>query len=306
VLYSDGAIERRGEPLDVGMERLADAASAGASLNPEALCTRLLDALAGPERRRDDVALLAARVRAVEMVPLRLWFAARPDQLAVVREAMRSWLASAGVEPGDGEILVLAAGELCANAVEHAYPAGADAAVEIALAREPGGALSLVVRDKGRWRVPGDPGNRGRGLGIVRALMHAVDIDEGPDGTTVTVHFTPGGAPAPPPAAPGPAVVSVDDAGVVALTGEVDGANAREVEARLLELSPAVIDLSGLAFLGSAGIQVLLTVAEKSVRLALVVPRAAPFRRALEVAELGRVVFITASRAAALEHLRAP
>ena len=48
---------------------------------------------------------------------------------------------------------MLAAGELCANAVEHAYPAGSEGPVEVALAREPGGALTLVVRDRGRWRA---------------------------------------------------------------------------------------------------------------------------------------------------------
>ena len=47
---------------------------------------------------------------------------------------MRSWLATAGVDRGDAEMLVLAAGELCANAVEHAYPpSGTDGAVEVAL-----------------------------------------------------------------------------------------------------------------------------------------------------------------------------
>ena len=67
--------------------------------------------------------------------------------------------------PGDAEMLVLAAGELCANAVEHAYPADGGGSVEVALAREPGGVLTLVVRDRGRWRPPpADPGERGRGL----------------------------------------------------------------------------------------------------------------------------------------------
>ena len=55
---------------------------------------------------------------------------------------------------------MLAAGELCANAVEHAYPPGTEAAVEVELAREPGGVLTLVVRDRGRWRPPpADPGH---------------------------------------------------------------------------------------------------------------------------------------------------
>ena len=165
VLYSDGAIERRGEPLDVGHGAArARRPSAGSRLDPEALCTALLEALfAGGVRRRDDVALLAARALPLAIAPLRLWFAARADQLAVVREAMRTWLAGAGVEPGDAELVVLAAGELCANAVEHAYPPGSDAAVEVALAREPGGVLTLVVRDRGRWRPP--PAGPGRSAG---------------------------------------------------------------------------------------------------------------------------------------------
>ena len=45
-------------------------------------------------RRRDDVALLAARALPLTVTPLHLWFAARTDQLAVVREAMRTWLAA--------------------------------------------------------------------------------------------------------------------------------------------------------------------------------------------------------------------
>ena len=219
ILYSDGAIERRGEPLDVGMERLARggrdggaAGSRGALLGGAGRAVRATGA-----RRRDDVALLAARALPLTVTPLHLWFAARADQLAVVREAMRTWLAGAGVEPGDAELVVLAAGELCANSVEHAYPPGVtDAAVEVALAREPGGVLTLVVRDRGRWRPPpADPGFRGRGLSIVRALMHAVDVDEGADGTTVSTRYRPGGA----------APVTVPDVGPAAV--EVDRSGAR-------------------------------------------------------------------------------
>jgi anti-anti-sigma factor len=308
VLYSDGAIERRGEPLDVGMDRLAGAASINARLHPEALCTRLLEALLGTARRHDDVALVAARIHPLDIAPLRLWFAARADQLAVVREAMRSWLAGAGVDAGDSEIVVLAAGELCANAVEHAYPAGSDAAVEISLAREPGGELALVVRDRGRWRPPpADPGNRGRGLGIVRALMHAVDIDEGSDGTTVSARYRTGGAPAPPVQVGGGAVtVAIDREGpvpVARLSGEIDRANSDQVLPVLLELvpGPVIVDLSGLGFLGSAGLQVLFTLAEQCARLIVVAPPSAPYRRAIEVAELGRVATIADTLVAALE-----
>jgi anti-anti-sigma factor len=310
VLYSDGAIERRGESLDIGLERLKAAAAGSSDLAPEPLCTRLLEALLAGKRRHDDVALLVARVRALSIVPLRLWFAARADQLAVVREAMRSWLDTADVDPGDAELVVLAAGELCANAVEHAYPGDAEAAVEVVLARELAGSLTLVVRDRGRWRPPPeDPGSRGRGLSIVRALMHAVDIDEGADGTTVSVRYVPGGLPAPPPAVPGPVEVDVDRSGavpVVRLNGEIDRANAGDVGPVLLELAPGsvVVDLSGLAFLGSAGLQVLFTLAQHCGRLAVVAPRHAPFRRALDVAQFGRVGYVADTLAAALEQLQ--
>ncbi len=313
VLYSDGAIERRGEALDVGLGRLAEAAAESSRLAPEGLCTRLIDALLTGTRRHDDVALLAARVHAPAIAPLRLWFAARADQLAVVREAMRSWLASAGVDAGDGEVVVLAAGELCANAVEHAYPAGSDAAVEVALARDPGGGLTLVVRDRGRWRPPpADPGSRGRGLAIVRALMHAVDIDEGVEGTTVSARFQPGSAGVTPQrVAPGPMRVEIDRSGAVPvarITGEIDRANAGHVEPLLAELAPgpAIVDLSGLAFLGSAGLQVLFSLANRCVRLALVAPPRSAFRRAMEVAELGRVAHLSDTLGAALEHCVSP
>jgi GAF domain-containing protein/anti-sigma regulatory factor (Ser/Thr protein kinase)/anti-anti-sigma regulatory factor len=321
VLYSDGAIERRGEPLDVGMARLAEAASKAAKFDPEALCSALLDALfAGGQARRDDVALLAARALPLVVAPLHLWFAARADQLSVVREAMRTWLVGIGVDTGDSELVVLAAGELCANAVEHAYPPDSDSAVEVALAREPGGVLTLVVRDHGRWRPPpADPGDRGRGLSIVRALMHAVDVDEGADGTTVSARYRPGGAPpvtivAPLPRPGGssplrsPAAVELTRLGevqVARLRGEVDSFNALGVGSELAVLvpGPSIVDLSELAFLGSAGLRELFALARRCDRLAVVAPPGAPFRRALEVAQLVRVAHVADSVHAALEHL---
>ncbi len=321
ILYSDGAIERRGEALDAGMDRLARAATLGAGLDPETLCTQLLEALGTADHRRDDVALLAARVGVPAIPPLRLWFAARVEQLAVVRDAMRSWLASAGVGAGDAEILVLAAGELCANAVEHAYAGTSGGSVEVALGREPGGVLSLIVRDRGRWRPPrATPtpaplglADRGRGLGIVRALMHVVDVDEGQEGTTVSVQYRLGGLPAPegPPVSHGAPVVEVervDGVPIARLRGEIDRSNAERIATQLLVLTPGpiVVDLSGLGFLGSAGLQVLFLLAQQAGRLAVVAPVDAPYRRAIEVAELGRVALIADTLEAALEHLLRP
>jgi anti-anti-sigma factor len=291
ILYSDGVVERRGEPLEAGMARLL--AAADGVLSPEALADRLLETV--DPQRPDDVALLVARVHVPEVTPLRMWFAARPDQLAVVREAMRGWLASAGVDRGDGELLVLAAGELCANAVEHAYPATADGSVEVSLSRDTAGTLSLVVRDRGRWRPPAiDPGDRGRGLAIVRGLMSEVEVDGAPEGTTVTVRYRPAGLDAPPVPAGGAAATAIErgpEMTVARLTGEIDELSVSAVEASLAEIGaePVVVDLSGVAFIGSAGVRLLFALAERVSRLVLVAPADAPFRRALEVAELRRV-----------------
>lgn len=296
VLYSDGAIERRGETLDAGLARLSAAATVVGPVEPEALATQLIEALLAGADRADDVALLVARVRAPRMVPLRLWFSARADQLPVVREAMRGWLTAAAVDRGDAEMLVLAAGELCANAVEHAYPGTTEGSVAVSLSHGPGG-ITLVVRDRGRWRPPApDAGMRGRGLAIVRALMTSVDIDEGPDGTTVSARYQPTGLAADLPL-PGPAVVQLDDSGpvtVARLVGEIDELSEEHVTAELAGLGaePVIVDLSSLAFIGSAGVRILFALAERAAGLVVVVPADAPFRRALEVAELGRVARI--------------
>jgi PAS domain S-box-containing protein len=63
VLYTDGLVERRGETLDAGLERLADAVRSGPA-DPEALCAHVLARLLPPDGRlSDDVTALLARVR---------------------------------------------------------------------------------------------------------------------------------------------------------------------------------------------------------------------------------------------------
>ncbi len=163
----------------------------------------------------------------------------------------------------------------------------------MAAAREPGGTLTLVVRDRGRWRPPPlDPGDRGRGLAIVRALMNVVDVDEATDGTTVTVRYRPAGLDAPP-VAPGPGLVTFErgpEFTLARITGRsTSSTRRRRGRAGRAGRGPVVVDLSALAFLGSAGLQVLFALAERVQRLVVVAPADAPYRRALEVAELGRV-----------------
>lgn len=60
LLYTDGLVERRGELLDEGIERLRAAVAAQPGLGPDALCDHVLAAL-GPFED-DDVAVLALRL----------------------------------------------------------------------------------------------------------------------------------------------------------------------------------------------------------------------------------------------------
>jgi serine phosphatase RsbU (regulator of sigma subunit)/FixJ family two-component response regulator len=66
LLYTDGLVERPGEDIDAGYERLR-AAAEDAFHDPgedvDEACQRLIDAVIDTERRADDIALLAVRVR---------------------------------------------------------------------------------------------------------------------------------------------------------------------------------------------------------------------------------------------------
>jgi serine phosphatase RsbU (regulator of sigma subunit) len=66
LLCTDGVVERRGESLDVGLERLRTAAAELADLDPEDLCDALLARAVPAEDQADDVAMLALRLVAAE------------------------------------------------------------------------------------------------------------------------------------------------------------------------------------------------------------------------------------------------
>ena len=55
VCYTDGLVERRGELIDVGIERLRSAVEPGPA---EAVCAHIMTTLAA-EQTSDDIALLA-------------------------------------------------------------------------------------------------------------------------------------------------------------------------------------------------------------------------------------------------------
>jgi PAS domain S-box-containing protein len=62
ILYSDGLVERRGESIDVGLQRLVDAAASGTE-DTRGLCAHLLhEVLPGSAGLHDDVTAMLARI----------------------------------------------------------------------------------------------------------------------------------------------------------------------------------------------------------------------------------------------------
>jgi serine phosphatase RsbU (regulator of sigma subunit)/integral membrane sensor domain MASE1/anti-sigma regulatory factor (Ser/Thr protein kinase) len=182
VLYTDGLIERRGESIDVGIERLKtvlEQAPAGFDDLPDAI----LEQAAPAEQRSDDIALLVLRSVHVGSMPLRLTLPAEFSTLSSARRTLRRWLEQAGADPDEVHVIVTAAGEACANAIEHAY--GAHPATFQLDAVLEGAEIAVAVRDSGSWRPA--RGDRGRGLGIelIKRLMDSVDIDGTSEGTEV-------------------------------------------------------------------------------------------------------------------------
>jgi serine phosphatase RsbU (regulator of sigma subunit)/anti-sigma regulatory factor (Ser/Thr protein kinase) len=181
VLYTDGLVERRGETLDKGFERLAPALAAGSA---EASCARAIEVMLGDEGTRDDTALLVLRREDPAGDPLRLEVRAEPPSLAEVHAALRRWLAPLWLTDQSQMMILLAVGEAVANAVEHAYgPEGGTVEVELAAADD---RVVATVRDHGRWRGSGAPdGSRGRGMRIMRACTVDMAVDTSEGGTVV-------------------------------------------------------------------------------------------------------------------------
>jgi anti-sigma regulatory factor (Ser/Thr protein kinase)/anti-anti-sigma regulatory factor len=278
VLYTDGLVERRGEGLDDGIARLLAVAGGLVDAGPEAAVAGLVDGLLTSAGPSDDVALLVVRL---VPEPLEVELPAVARSMARLRRVVEDWGTRAGLAGEALDDLHLVLGEAAANAAEHAYPDGSGP-VRCELAREPDGAVRFAVRDAGRWRpVPEDNGHRGHGLRVMRQLTEGLRVDRGPDGTTVSGRLLPVAQAFPPPrprpadAAEAESPVAVeerrDGAGrtVLVLRGDLDLAG-RDVAAAALERAGrgALLDLTGLRYLSSAGVALLAGTEDVAVRVA--------------------------------------
>jgi anti-sigma regulatory factor (Ser/Thr protein kinase) len=183
VLYTDGLIERRGESLDDGFSRLANAL-ADAPDDLDQLADQVLDRLLEGRNPPDDVALLTLRPAIGANVGE--WrFRTVPRELARLRQTLRDWLSRVGIRTNDSAEVIVAANEAAANAVEHAY--GLEPSEFTVEGRYDAPLLTIVVRDHGCWRDRGPDVGRGRGLNLMRSLMDEVVVEPGREGTCVTM-----------------------------------------------------------------------------------------------------------------------
>jgi anti-sigma regulatory factor (Ser/Thr protein kinase) len=185
LLYTDGLVERRGSSLDGGMARAADLVKDGRAEFVDELAEQLMDRLEPIGGYPDDVALLLYR----QPGPLVMSFAADVAQLAPSRNALRSWLTRAGVEPTQLQDVLMATGEAVANAIEHGHrdqPGGTISLLAVAAVDQ----LRVTVTDTGTWKPERSVADlsRGRGLALMRALMRDFTIHTDDLGTTVNLY----------------------------------------------------------------------------------------------------------------------
>lgn len=167
VMCTDGLVEVRGEDIGVGLATLCESAAHPAASMDHA-CDTIIRALNTCGGRKDDVALLMARLNGIASEDVAVWRLA-PDPVevgrarAVVREQLRAW-SLAGLAD-NAELMV---GELVTNAVQHTH----SRRIELRLVR--GDTLLCEVDDDDHTLptlVGAGPGDEfGRGLRLVSAL----------------------------------------------------------------------------------------------------------------------------------------
>jgi PAS domain S-box-containing protein len=194
VLYTDGLIEEPSEVLDVGLERLLEAAR-GVEPDVEALCETLLEKGLPPVvRHPDDVTLLVLRAQEQLGQRVELEVSGDPGALQSTRDTLRLWLSESAACQDECDDITMAANEACENVIEHAYDLGADP-FHVIFERT-GNEICITVRDRGSWQTEPDPARgRGRGLELMRRMMDDVDVQTGPNGTTVKLRKLLAGVP---------------------------------------------------------------------------------------------------------------
>jgi serine phosphatase RsbU (regulator of sigma subunit)/anti-sigma regulatory factor (Ser/Thr protein kinase) len=187
VMCTDGLVEVRGEDIGVGLATLCESAAHPAASMDDA-CDTIIRALNTRGGRKDDVALLMARLNGIEPDDVAEWRLSRdPIEVgrarAVVREQLHDWGLPKLAEPA--ELLV---SELVTNAVRHSH----SRPIDLRLVR--GDTLLCEVDDDDHdlpTLLSAGPGDEfGRGLRVVSTLAREWGTSRTKNGKTVWFELT--------------------------------------------------------------------------------------------------------------------
>ncbi|MGH4029060.1 SpoIIE family protein phosphatase [Actinomycetota bacterium Odt1-20B] len=182
LMCTDGLVEVRGEDIGVGLATLVESAAHPAASMDDA-CDTIIRALNTRGGRKDDVALLMARLSGVATEDVAHWrLAADPSEVGRARELVRERLASWHLDAlADSAALLVS--ELVTNAVRHSGSGG----VELRLVRA--ATLTCEVADADHTLPtltsagPGD--ESGRGLNVVSGIAKEWGTSRTSTGKTV-------------------------------------------------------------------------------------------------------------------------
>lgn len=110
------------------------------------------------------------------------------SQVRRLRHALGAFLDVFALDREFVEDVLLASGEVLANAVEHGARSAANTSIVLVAHAGPNGMLAIEVSDSGRFVQRDRIEGRGFGLGIVRQIAQSVTIETN-DGTHVRMLF---------------------------------------------------------------------------------------------------------------------
>ncbi|SEB88099.1 SpoIIE family protein phosphatase [Streptomyces sp. KS_5] len=187
VMCTDGLVEMRGEDIGVGLATLCESAAHPAASMDDA-CDTIIRALNTRGGRKDDVALLMARLNGIEPDDVAAWrIGLDPEEVgrarAVVREQLHDWGLARLTD--HAELMV---SELVTNAVRHSH----SRPVELRLVR---GDTLLCEVDDDDHDLPtllsaGPLDDAGRGLRVVSMLAREWGTSRTSGGKTVWFELT--------------------------------------------------------------------------------------------------------------------
>jgi anti-sigma regulatory factor (Ser/Thr protein kinase) len=184
LLYTDGLVERRREPLDVGFGRLSEAALASRRLPLDLLQRHVVRSSFADYEQQDDVAMICAELVSASRSRFVRSIEPDPVELSPTRHALTYWLGAGGTDADACRDIVLAVSEALANAMEHGKDGGAPVELEVLRHDD---RLAVTVQDRGTWEDHAPDPTRGRGLHIMEALSDRLEVDREARGTRVSL-----------------------------------------------------------------------------------------------------------------------